>query len=128
MSILVFVFLMLRRPPRSTRTDTLFPYTTLFRSSDQGYIKREGNDRHPNDKDQVGNDIQNRAAFNHGGLDDKTKRGVGRALVIDLSVYEAELDNRQQHDDEHENDRLSGGRANVQAFETSVVEIGRANV
>src|SRR3546814_12919337 len=27
----VFVF-MIRRPPRSTRTDTLFPYTTLFRS------------------------------------------------------------------------------------------------
>src|SRR3546814_3689045 len=29
----LFVFLMIRRPPRSTRTDTLFPYTTLFRSS-----------------------------------------------------------------------------------------------
>src|SRR3546814_11099918 len=28
----VVVFLMIRRPPRSTRTDTLFPYTTLFRS------------------------------------------------------------------------------------------------
>src|SRR3546814_18832078 len=27
---------MIRRPPRSTRTDTLFPYTTLFRSSDEG--------------------------------------------------------------------------------------------
>src|SRR3546814_16821487 len=27
-------FLMILRPPRSTRTDTLFPYTTLFRSSD----------------------------------------------------------------------------------------------
>src|SRR3546814_10767541 len=27
-----FCFLMIRRPPRSTRTDTLFPYTTLFRS------------------------------------------------------------------------------------------------
>src|SRR3546814_10109444 len=26
-------FLMIRRPPRSTRTDTLFPYTTLFRSN-----------------------------------------------------------------------------------------------
>src|SRR3546814_10846081 len=26
-------FLMMRRPPRSTRTDTLFPYTTLFRST-----------------------------------------------------------------------------------------------
>src|SRR3546814_19407652 len=28
----LYVFLMIRRPPRSTRTDTLFPYTTLFRS------------------------------------------------------------------------------------------------
>src|SRR3546814_16577126 len=27
------LFLMIRRPPRSTRTDTLFPYTTLFRSA-----------------------------------------------------------------------------------------------
>src|SRR3546814_4170838 len=27
-----FLFLLIRRPPRSTRTDTLFPYTTLFRS------------------------------------------------------------------------------------------------
>src|SRR3546814_9890794 len=30
--VLLFFFLMIRRPPRSTRTDTLFPYTTLFRS------------------------------------------------------------------------------------------------
>src|SRR3546814_1384787 len=31
--LIVFIFfLMIRRPPRSTRTDTLFPYTTLFRS------------------------------------------------------------------------------------------------
>src|SRR3546814_17388706 len=29
---LILFFLMIRRPPRSTRTDTLFPYTTLFRS------------------------------------------------------------------------------------------------
>src|SRR3546814_4736160 len=29
-------FLMIRRPPRSTRTDTLFPYTTLFRSRRPG--------------------------------------------------------------------------------------------
>src|SRR3546814_9194037 len=31
--MLLFFFLMRRRPPRSTRTDTLFPYTTLIRSS-----------------------------------------------------------------------------------------------
>src|SRR3546814_254132 len=30
--IILIFFLMIRRPPRSTRTDTLFPYTTLFRS------------------------------------------------------------------------------------------------
>src|SRR3546814_2887821 len=42
---------MIRRPPRSTRTDTLFPYTTLFRSEwlrgkghhQQDYPDREGN-------------------------------------------------------------------------------------
>src|SRR3546814_13516597 len=32
MFIIFIFFLMIRRPPRSTRTDTLFPYTTLFRS------------------------------------------------------------------------------------------------
>src|SRR6056297_2196933 len=31
--ICFFFFLMIRRPPSSTRTDTLFPYTTLFRSA-----------------------------------------------------------------------------------------------
>src|SRR3546814_20645053 len=30
--VIIFFFLMIRRPPISTRTDTLFPYTTLFRS------------------------------------------------------------------------------------------------
>src|SRR3546814_3638403 len=30
--VFLFFFLMIRRPPRSTRTYTLFPYTTLFRS------------------------------------------------------------------------------------------------
>src|SRR3546814_4645399 len=35
------VFLMRRRPPRSTRTDTLFPYTTLFRSHYEFGLVRE---------------------------------------------------------------------------------------
>src|SRR3546814_8692073 len=42
-----FFFLMIRRPPRSTRTDTLFPYTTLFRSFEHrhwrfSYLRRRG--------------------------------------------------------------------------------------
>src|SRR3546814_3571671 len=43
---------MIRRPPRSTRTDTLFPYTTLFRSGDGDDVRtipcaRFGNGTHP---------------------------------------------------------------------------------
>src|SRR3546814_16668145 len=38
--ILFVFFLMIRRPPRSTRTDTLFPYTTLFRSQGAAHHDR----------------------------------------------------------------------------------------
>src|SRR3546814_11797358 len=43
---MLFFVLMIRRPPRSTRTDTLFPYTTLFRSknilvADGGHVLSE---------------------------------------------------------------------------------------
>src|SRR3546814_6409231 len=42
MCLLFLFFLMIRRTPRSTRTDTLFPYTTLFRSIDEGARHRLG--------------------------------------------------------------------------------------
>src|SRR3546814_13202568 len=42
MHLLLFFFLMIRRPPRSTRTDTLFPYTTLFRSPRKVRVARVG--------------------------------------------------------------------------------------
>src|SRR3546814_21195602 len=38
-STMFFFFLMIRRPPRSTRTDTLFPYTTLFRSLERATFR-----------------------------------------------------------------------------------------
>src|SRR3546814_11333335 len=38
---------MIRRPPRSTRTDTLFPYTTLFRSLLIDFVPNHSSDRHP---------------------------------------------------------------------------------
>src|SRR3546814_1225867 len=46
----VFFFLMIRRPPRSTRTDTLFPYTTLFRSQEV-QRQQQQDDRHHLDRD-----------------------------------------------------------------------------
>src|SRR3546814_5405542 len=36
-----FFFLMIRRPPKSTRTDTLFPYTTLFRSDNDASVTQD---------------------------------------------------------------------------------------
>src|SRR3546814_10598508 len=39
--VCIFFFVMIRRPPRSTRTDTLFPDTTLFRSAVQRRAERE---------------------------------------------------------------------------------------
>src|SRR3546814_14075951 len=46
--VIVVFFLMIRRPPRSTRTDTLCPYTTLFRSEDpqDRWPQRAGQDVH----------------------------------------------------------------------------------
>src|SRR3546814_331175 len=41
-----FFFLMIRRPPRSTRTDTLFPYTTLFRSYRRRTLSLEAEAQH----------------------------------------------------------------------------------
>src|SRR3546814_8846575 len=40
-----FLLLMIRRPPRSTRTDALFPYTTLFRSVSLGQTVIKSNAR-----------------------------------------------------------------------------------
>src|SRR3546814_12715009 len=45
MCVILLFFLMIRRPPRSTRTDTLFPYTTLFRSRDVRQAARQHGDR-----------------------------------------------------------------------------------
>src|SRR3546814_10305821 len=45
---------MIRRPPRSTRTDTLFPYTTLFRSyDDRGDQQRRGTDLPARDGERI---------------------------------------------------------------------------
>src|SRR3546814_20034603 len=43
----VVFFLMIRRPPRSTRTDTLFPYTTLFRSGRLAFTGSRRENRWP---------------------------------------------------------------------------------
>src|SRR3546814_20544438 len=53
--LLLLIFcLMIRRPPRSTRTDTLFPYTTLFRSGLGGELYAQFEDGSVHYQDQFG--------------------------------------------------------------------------
>src|SRR3546814_10952986 len=57
---------MIRRPPRSTRTDTLFPYTTLFRSLDRVGLPANAAKRYPNE-------------FSGG---QRQRIGIARALIL----------------------------------------------
>src|SRR3546814_18837574 len=67
-------FLMIRRPPRSTRTDTLFPYTTLFRSLDHQVME-----------DRVAGAPVNKLLFGHQAYHALTygwlMSGLGRAIT-----------------------------------------------
>src|SRR3546814_6121768 len=73
-------FVMIRRPPRSTRTDTLFPYTTLFRSpakENKRDVKQQG--RHHDLLDASAKPGQ---APDHGGHSrTAVVRQIGRAHV-----------------------------------------------
>src|SRR3546814_3665976 len=87
---------MIRRPPRSTRTDTLFPYTTLFRSREPGVAQRlrgaPGRDQFDtlarqrlaeiDDPRLVRNRKQ--SAFNGNGGQDKSPAGRGDAGTLIL--------------------------------------------
>src|SRR3546814_15422029 len=85
---------MIRRPPRSTRTDTLFPYTTLFRSArdDRGVVR-------PVLEQQAVALVQPRELLLPVGLVAREENHVMRALdrLDRIDLHEAEmLDQRQQ--------------------------------
>src|SRR3546814_11875653 len=65
---LLFFFLMIRRPPRSTRTDTLFPDTTLFRSiqnlrKEKGFEVTDRISVKLEDEEMVKNAVKNNLAY-----------------------------------------------------------------
>src|SRR3546814_7470910 len=96
---------MIRRPPRSTRTDTLFPYTTLFRSADQRHEQAlaedvvqtgdreddEGRCRHP-----VGEALHHVEALDHDA-------GVP-ALRADTSPEKIEESEKKKHAKQRDTD------------------------
>src|SRR3546814_11144987 len=62
---------MIRRPPRSTRTDTLFPYTTLFRSRERAW-----------DSDRVGRGYVPDGSWFGFGFTDRTRSPSAQRLRI----------------------------------------------
>src|SRR3546814_14563891 len=104
-------FLMIRRPPRSTRTDTLFPYTTLFRSGCHALGARPASQRDQRDAALAGgnrlrgmadvDEIRRTAGI--GGIDvaqlqahvighvarAEARRIAGAALAVDVVLAQA---------------------------------------
>src|SRR3546814_20821507 len=76
---------MIRRPPRSTRTDTLFPYTTLFRSADLGA---------PGETEHTSHEAQQLSRFGN----PRTRPALAEAAVVDeLHVQSAKRLGLLQH-------------------------------
>src|SRR3546814_12419996 len=80
---------MIRRPPRSTRTDTLFPYTTLFRSEDiPAELRERCEDVILNRRDDATDRLLEIAEQFKGG---------GKKREVDLSWREAPVQERLTH-------------------------------
>src|SRR3546814_15174845 len=83
-----FFFLMIRRPPRSTRTDTLFPYTTRFRSVAGAEVAREGVEddqaRLAEGADELGHD---RLELGAAGLVGQRGGGAGKVERVLAQVH-----------------------------------------
>src|SRR3546814_7200479 len=95
-----FFFLWIRRPPRSTRTDTLFPYTTLFRSA---YLRARHRGGVPMDEHPVAQRHEVRERLLIGG---DQRPDIGRRIVIRLGIgRECSRDSRP-----HSGDRRACGR------------------
>src|SRR3546814_16853555 len=107
---------MLRRPPRSTRTDTLFPYTTLFRShaaillvgQDRRALQRRAQDLAVDADLTVGADRDHRLVVREAAVDQLA--GEGDIVALDPDVVAAHL-------------QLQGA---VAALEQALQQIGRA--
>src|SRR3546814_17258938 len=109
-----FFFLMVRRPPRYTRTDTLFPYTTLVRSSTGAY---EAVEKRDGDAGRYGGRGVQQAvdAVNGEIFDALYGRDAAEQLLIDRALID--LDGTENK-----------GRLGTNALLGVSMEIGRAHV
>src|SRR3546814_5136960 len=100
MTYLSFCFLMIRRPLRSTRTDTLFPYTTLFRSrqlapslaADRIIVAHDGADIPDNPDEPVASDWPGRSGAIQVGYVGHLYKGRGIEIVAGLARLLPQMD------------------------------------
>src|SRR3546814_7156118 len=97
-ALLSFLFLMIRRPPRSTRTDTLFPYTTLFRSGDGAQRGHRRIERRPRHDHQLRLDLL-AVATEHVRVVMHVGGGEGR-LPVDLERHHVAQARSEEHTSE----------------------------
>src|SRR3546814_3882124 len=87
LTLFVYFFLMIRRPPRSTRTDTLFPYTTLFRS-----FSERRSAKYPSGCTRVGSDMAHDEAIGVCGKGGRfIPAGVGQPPLLRSEEHTSEL-------------------------------------
>src|SRR3546814_2418656 len=85
---------MIRRPPRSTRTDTLFPYTTLFRS-------RDASGRELIRQTLTGPDIQQGAGYGLIGGNEMRSFTLPLELPAEIGTIEARFEPESRRSEEH---------------------------
>src|SRR3546814_7729412 len=100
---------MKRRPPRSKRTDTLFPYTTLFRSHQRQPDHLQGDER----KDG-GEDVLQAYLFRSDRLQEEAGRPKGRREIVDLNVHREE--HAEPRSEEHTSELQSLMRISYAVF------------
>src|SRR3546814_9414356 len=89
---------MIRRPPRSTRTDTLFPYTTLFRSNDavgnehraEGEPQKEHAVRHQPRSEEHTSELQSLMRISYAVFCLKTKNNIVTILSSTMYTFETQ--------------------------------------
>src|SRR3546814_5714250 len=102
MYVYIFFVLMIRRPPRSTRTDTLFPYTTLFRSA------------------------INTATESSPGRYIKWERNSFDRLVYNMGNYVAKIIGKKREDESEDEYGARAEQVCRDAFDEAKARIGRA--
>src|SRR3546814_12889295 len=98
---------MIRRPPRSTRTDTLFPYTTLFRSLGRGLAVDPERHRAEDRRARAADPGDHRDALDQPDEDRLARRHIGDAADVPCLCETLDEQDRKAADEDRKSTRLN---------------------